>query len=221
MQWKQSGPLEKILISLYEQSITEIWCHSRAAAQYGEVDTCFSVPRIILSGIISGSALVLEYVKQPDYKSYALIGISAIGAANSLIGTLQVYVSSGKLSGTHRQIAESWAALARDISIVLRKEIPDRPDAEHFLADTQSTFSRLTESSPPVPSNIIKAFKKENREWMQDHEVAMYLNGLHMIDVYRPPDDSPEEVSISLAADRRPLRSTIRDPREDPISKQI
>ena len=204
MEWKVHGPLEKILISFYEQSTSQIWCHSKTAAQYAETDKWFSVPRIILSGVISGSALVLEYVKNPQYKSWALIAIAGIGAVNSLFGTIQIYFNAGPLSGTHRQISEAWAALARDISLVLRKEIKDRPDAEHFLSYVQSTFSRLTESSPPVPSNIIKAFKVENKTWLENHEVAIYLNGLHELDVWN---------GISLDPHQKK--------NEDPISRQV
>jgi len=200
MKWRIGGPLEKILTSFYEQAITEVWTHSRAAQQYGEIDTWFSVPRIILSGAISGSALILEYVKDPQYKSWALIAIAAVGGINSLVGTLQVYISAGPLSGTHRQISEAWAALARDISLVLRKEIKDRPDAEHFLSDTQSTFSRLTESSPSVPRNIIQQFKRENANWFENHEVALYLNGLHELDVWKG-EESEEEKSEPLAGE--------------------
>ena len=200
MRW--GAPVEKILISFYEKAVSEIWCHSRAAAQYGEVDTWFSVPRIILSGVISGSALVLEYVKQPDYKSWALIVIAAIGGTNSLVGTLQVYCSAGQLSGTHRQIAEAWAALARDISLVLRKDVEDRPEPEHFMSDVTSTFSRLTESSPPIPRNIIRAFKKENKEWIENHEIAIYLNGLHPLEINsgepRPSSPRPEADPIAV-----------------------
>jgi hypothetical protein len=197
MKWK--GPLESILKSFYERAITQVWCHSRAAIQYCEIDRWFSVPRIVLSGVISGGALILEYVKNPQYKSWALIGIAGIGGINSLVGTLQAYISPGPLSGTHRQISESWAALARDISLVLRKEVPDRPDPEHFLSDTQSTFSRLTESSPTVPSNIIRAFKTENHTWFDEHEVALYLNGLHQLQVWNGRDEitSPRRNSDS------------------------
>jgi hypothetical protein len=203
MNWQTHGPLENILVSFYEQASTEIWTHSRAAQQYLEIDKCFSVPRIILSGLISGAALVLEYVKDPQYKSYALIGIAGIGAINSLFGSVQLYVNAGSLSGTHRQISEAWAALARDISLVLRKEIKDRPEGQHFLSDVQSTFSRLTESSPPIPSNIIKAFKKENSEWIQNHEVAIYLNGLHELDVWGG-SDGLTETHHSSPRDSRP-----------------
>ena len=194
MQWKVDGPLEHILKSFHDAAVSEIWCHARAAVHYADADTCFSVPRIVLSGAISGGALILEYVKDQDYRSWALIGIAGIGAVNSLFGSIQLYINAGPLSGTHRQMAENWAALARDISLVLRKEIPDRPDAEHFLADVQSTFSRLTESSPPVPSKIIKQFKSENAEWIKTHEVAVYLNGLHDLEPWRPSsEDRPDE----------------------------
>ena len=198
MRWIVGGPIEKILKSFYDKSISEIWTHSRTAVHYGDIETLFSVPRIVLSGLISGAALVLEYVKQPTYKSYSLIGIAAIGAINSLFGSIQLYINAGPLSGTHRQIAESWAALARDIALVLRKDIADRPDADHFLSDVQSTFSRLTESSPPVPSKIINAFKAENKLWIDTHEVAVYLNGLHDLEPWRPEEDA-DDVDVEMA----------------------
>ena len=71
------------------------------------------------------------------------------------------------------------------------KPLSDRQDADHFISEIGSTFSRLTESSPTVPTRVISQFKYEFKDWIAEgHSVAQYLNGVHTISVFQGADEA-------------------------------
>ena len=178
MKWDEA--IHSILQSFYEQSVGCTWTHNRTAQIYSDSEIAVALPRIMLSGLVSSGALCLEYVKNETYKSYALLVLAAIGAINGLVGSIQVFYGYGEKAGVHRTVAMAWAELSKRIELVLRKHIEDRPDASEFLEQVNSDFKRLQESSLPIPSRVIAAFKKENKKWIDDkREVPFYANGLH------------------------------------------
>jgi len=205
MRWVSGGSAEKILLTFYEKATTNVWCHSRVGVTFKEEDRCIGLPRIVLSSIVASGALCLEYVKDDQVKSYALLGLAAVGGINSLIGSVALYLDRGKLSGQHKQVAESWNSLSGKIALCLSKPISHRPACDHFLESIQSDFSRLTESSPDVPRSVINAFKKEEAEWVEaGHAVAFYLNGVHELEVFEGDEEltspSPSHPELSEAA---------------------
>ena len=205
MRWVVNGSAEKILLQFYEKAVTNVWCHSRVSSLYKSEERCIGLPRIVLSSIVASGALCLEYVKNNDTKSYALLGLAFIGGVNSLIGSIALYLDRGKLSGAHNQVAQAWNSLAGKIVICLSKPIVHRPACDNFIESIQSDFSRLTESSPDIPSGVVKAFKTEQKVWIaEDHNVAYYLNGCHPLVPYHGEEDegsiasnSPERGSIT------------------------
>ena len=80
--------------------------------------------------------------------------------------------------------------------LVLKKDIEDRPEVSHFLESVAADFSRLTESSPLIPTSVVSNFKYYHKEWIGDkRHQAHYLNGLHPIEV----GEEVEEAAVPLA----------------------
>lgn len=224
MKWVAGGSAEKILLTFYEKSVTNVWCHSRVGTLYKEEDRCIGLPRILLSSVVASGALMLEYVKSQEIKSYALLGLAAIGGINSLIGSVALYLDRGKLSGQHKQVAESWNSLTGKIALCLSKPISHRPECAHFLESVQSDFSRLTESSPDIPSSVINAFKVEESEWIENHAVAFFLNGVHELRVFDGNEEAEaDEKSMNVnPSQNRPGFSEANSlplPKSDPTSQ--
>ena len=174
-----------------------MWCHSQTASTYKDRDVWFSVPRIILSSVVASAALGLEYLKDQDVKSYVLLGVAAIGAVNSLVGSLAMFFNYGENSGTHRATSEAWNALSRKIELCLKKPPDRRPESERFLEECSADFARLSEASPVVPSVVISRFRSLFADKLESgFSVAYYLNGLHPLSPYT---QSFSEPSVQLA----------------------
>ena len=184
----------------------------------------------MLSSLVGTLSLCLEYVKDPVQKSYALLVVASIGGINALIGSVQLYLDRGKLSGQHAAASQAWNSLAGKIEIVLSKPLSARPECSHLLDQIQSDHARLIESSPDIPSSIVAQFKKENKSWIEENRsVSYYLNGLHKLQVFSDSengnvdDGANDEDSIrrqnSTSLDQLP-ELTSRVPLEIELQKQ-
>ena len=195
MKWLLNGSAEKICKRYYEAASSSAWSHTQTSARYRDFDKTYAIPRIVLSSVIGSTAVALEYIRDQTIKSYCLLGIGVLGGLNSLVGAVQLYLGYGEKTGQHRQIAESWSALARSIELCLMKPLSDRQDADHFISEIGSTFSRLTESSPTIPTRVISQFKYEFQDWIAEgHSVAQYLNGVHTISAFQGGDEGDCEM---------------------------
>lgn len=195
MKWTENGAAECISRNFYEVAQTCVFCHAQTAMLYRDRDRWFAIPRLMLSSTVASGALALEYVKSPEIKGYSLLGLAAIGAINSLFGSIQMYLKYGELSGVHFQISEAWHSLARKIELCLKKDIADRPEVDHFLDGIGSDFSRLTESSPEIPTSVVYRFKWMFKDWIDaGRGVAHYLNGLHEIEMPKHREGEGDDV---------------------------
>ena len=70
------------------------------------------------------------------------------------------HLKISELNEAHRVAAIAWDKYARNIRIELAKAPKERPEAHMFLKYCRDEFDRLMETSPSVPEQIIKLFKK-------------------------------------------------------------
>ena len=183
MPWDRSS--EDIAKNFFEIASTNVWCHANTAQIYKDRENWFSVPRLILSSMVASTALALEYVKDADIKSYILLAVAALGVINGLMGSLTMHYKFAELSGIHRAVSESWNALMRRIELCLKKPRERRPEMDRFLEEISADFSRLSESSPEIPTVTVKAFRYAFAQDMEDGmAVAHFLNGLHPLNPY-------------------------------------
>ena len=194
MNWVARGSAEKILTTFYEKAVSSVWVHQRVSQQYKREERCIGLPRIVLSSLVGTFSLCLEYIKNAEIKSYALLGVAAIGGINALIGSVQLYLDRGKLSGQHSSASSAWNSFAGKIDICLSKPRSARPECNHFIEQIQSDYARLQESSPDIPSMVVRQFKKECHEWIEaDRYVAHQLNGIHVLEVFTGSERSQED----------------------------
>jgi hypothetical protein len=151
--------------------------------------------------MVASMALGLEYVKDADIKSYILLGVAALGIMNGLIGSLTMHFKFAELSGVHRSVSESWNALMRRIELCLKKPKARRPAMERFLEEISADFSRLSESSPEIPTVTVNMFRYTFAQDMEDGmAVAHFLNGLHPLNPYEISEDEAQ-MAIVLRED--------------------
>jgi len=189
MSWTKSTEL--ILKNYYEISCGNVIAHEHTYLSFKKKGSCFSIPRIVLSGILGSGSLGLEYVKNDSHKSYALLFIGCLGLANSLLGAISGFLKYEEQSGVHYQLAQQWNGLARKIELQLKRPRHDRMNSDEFLEFAKQEFDKLAESSLPIPEQVILNFKKEYKN--HNFAVPYYLNGMKEISIYRSEDDEEEQ----------------------------
>ena len=196
MQWDRSS--EDIARNVFEISSTNVWCHAYTAQLFKDRENWFSLPRLVLSSMVASTALALEYVKDDQIKSYVLLGVAALGVINTLVGSLAMHFKYAELSGVHRAMGESWNALCRRVELCLKKPIAHRPEVARFLEECSADFSRLSESSPEIPTTVVNKFRYKFVDKIDIMAVAHYLNGLHPLKPFVPSDEEEEKAAVKV-----------------------
>jgi len=170
---------EKILLRYYQICKAETYCNSRTAEEYKLKSYCTDIPRIVISSLIGSSALMLEYVKDDDIKSYALLGVGGLGILNALIGTIQSFFNLAEKSQVHRNVAQSYNNLSEKIKQVLALPRKERPDVNLLLEDVKVEFNRINEISLEIPGCVVHNFQKTFKDKIDNgYSIPYYINGL-------------------------------------------
>ena len=158
---KYNTAREKILMGYYQLCKSETWCNTKTSEEYKLKSYFTDIPRIVISSLIGSSALVLEYVKNENIKSYALLAVGCLGITNALIGTLQSFFNLAEKSQIHRQNAKSYNSLADKIKLTLSLPRRDRPDAIQFIDEIKNEYNKIQENSLDIPSCIVMSFQRQ------------------------------------------------------------
>ena len=150
---------EKILVEWCDIAQCYKWLNTKAHSSYSYMNAWFTIPAIILS-TISGTASFAQESIPPNYQSMAVLLVGTVNISVGILATIQQFLKISELNEAHRVAAIAWDKYARNIRIELAKAPKERPEAHMFLKYCRDEFDRLMETSPSVPEQIIKLFKK-------------------------------------------------------------
>ena len=192
---------EIILNRYYQLCKSETWANSHTSSEYKCKSYATDLPRIIISSFIGSSALMLEYVKDETTKSYALLGVGALGIINALVGTISSFFSFQEKSTIHRTQARSYNTLADRIKLMLSLPRSERKMAKEFIDDVKEEYNRITENDLPIPGCIISTFQRTFQDKIDNgYTVPFYSNGLGETDyIYHTTDDEGSDDNTPLA----------------------
>lgn len=156
---KWSYENEQILVEWCDIAQCYKWLNSKAHSKYSYRHAWFTIPAITLS-TISGTASFAQSNIPVPYQRYAPMIIGTINILIGILTTIQQYLKISELNEAHRVSAISWDKFARNIRIELAKDPNERMDAKSFIKISRQEFDRLMETSPAIPSDIIRQFKE-------------------------------------------------------------
>jgi hypothetical protein len=180
--------LETHLKSCGEQALCLSVLHKDASQSLMNKATPFEISIIILS-TLTGSASLGSQSLFGD-AAIASIGIGLVSIFVAVLGSINTYFSFGKKSEAHRIASLAWSKFGRgiEISMTLPRDQRDLPGL--MIRSVQDTMTRLTESSPSLPNNVIVSFK-EKFKGISNIARPLETNGLHKIDVFTQ-ENTPE-----------------------------
>lgn len=148
---------ENIMIDWADKAICYKWMHQRAHANYSKKNTLFTIPVIIMS-TLTGTANFAQDRIPPEYLNMATMIIGAINLFAGILTTIQQYLKISELNESHRVSAISWGKFYRNIKIEISKSPLERSPVLSALKHSKEDFDRLTETSPSIPTFIVKLF---------------------------------------------------------------
>jgi hypothetical protein len=196
---------ENILVEWSDIAQCYKWLNARSHAKLSYMHAWFTIPAITLS-TISGTASFAQASLPANIQTYAPAVIGTLNIFIGILTTVQQYLKISELNEAHRVSSISWDKFARNIRIELSKAPHERMDAGPFIKICRQEFDRLMETSPMIPSDIIKEFNNKFKP-NSNVEESKYLKQLRKPDIcdiiisaerykygYKEQDEIPEPI---------------------------
>jgi hypothetical protein len=176
--------LEGILQSEGEKAKCWKWLHDKARDKYNFANDWIAIPVIVLS-TIAGTGSIGSSSLFNDTRA-AGIAIGGISLFVGVLNTVANYYGFAKRAEAHKIAGLMYDKLGREITIELSLPRSERCPAEQLLKQVRTQSERLSETSPPIPADIIAKFKKafDNPEHVEISKPDI-CNGIDPINTYR------------------------------------
>jgi hypothetical protein len=148
--------IESLLSGWADTAAVYKWLHDKSHRKYKRKNKFLAIPTMILSLITGSLGIGLQGYVPAEYMS---IGQGALGGMGVFIGILQglqTQFGFAQRSEKHSGSSLGWGKLQRNIQIELSIEREFRKDADSFVKVCRMEYDRLTEQSPPIPSDVLE-----------------------------------------------------------------
>lgn len=149
---------ETILIDWADKAMCYSWLHSRAYMYFNVFNMFFTIPVIIISTITGTANFAQERIPE-TLRNFAVMIIGSANIFAGIITTVKQFLKISELNEAHRVSSLAWNKYYRNIRTELAQSPDERLPVTQMLKASKDEFDRLMESSPSIPSYVIKQFK--------------------------------------------------------------
>lgn len=151
--------LEDLLSDLGEKCAGYSFLHSKAEGKYAKINNQLSIPVIVLSTLTGATSVgsATMFGENP----YASIIIGLVSITTGIIQTISSYFKYAQRSESHRLTAISYKKLNQFLTIELSLPRNQRMPPKAMLKYVRTELTRLLETAPQIPDEIINLFKEK------------------------------------------------------------
>jgi hypothetical protein len=154
--------VEQLMAEWADKAACYRWMHEKTERDFNTYNQYFTIPVIILSTLTGTANFGLSsMVPDPEDQKVAQAIIGGVSLLTGIVSTVANFLRYAQGSEAHRTAGISWGKFQRLIAIELSLNPDERTDCMHFLKMCRTELDRLIEQSPPIPLDVILAFKKE------------------------------------------------------------
>ena len=154
--------VEQLMAEWADKAACYRWMHEKTERDFNTYNQYFTIPVIILSTLTGTANFGLSsMVPDPEDQKMAQAIIGGVSLLTGIITTVANFLRYAQGSEANRTAGISWGKFQRLIAIELSLNPDERSDCMHFLKMCRTELDRLIEQSPPIPLDVIQAFKKE------------------------------------------------------------
>jgi len=198
--------IESLLSGWADTAAVYKWLHDKSHRKYKRKNKFLAIPTMILSLITGSLGIGLQGYVPAEYMS---IGQGALGGMGVFIGILQglqTQFGFAQRSEKHSGSSLGWGKLQRNIQIELSIEREFRKDADSFVKVCRMEYDRLTEQSPPIPSDVLEMFKiifkkqAEEKKKNEDEDLILpdICDSIKHTKVYKAAINNPDSIIQSI-----------------------
>ena len=190
LSWNAS--LEKLIAKEGEKCAGLAWLYTETERYYSRNNTVIALPVIVLStvtGFLSGSSTILF-----GDSAMATIGTGAVSLFTGVLSTIGSYYAWAKKAEACRISALQYSKLQKVIAIEMTLPKIERIPAATMLKMMRDNVERLLETSPAVPTHIIKQYRERFMNPDEDVAHPEITNGIPKIHINT--DDYMKQVEL-------------------------
>ena len=217
--------IEDLMAEWADKAACYRWMHETTERKFTRYNQYYTIPVIILSTLTGTANFGLDsLVPDESAKKFAQVTIGGVSLLTGIISTVANFLRYAQGSEAHRVAGISWGKFQRLIAIELSLHPDERSDCMHFLKMCRTELDRLIEQSPPIPTGVIKAFKKEFRNYptVKKPEIAGEIDHTN---VFRDTNSRLKfmaaEVAITLQHKKGVLKQMVLDDMEPRIQRVL
>jgi hypothetical protein len=200
--------LEKYFSDTAEKCYCYSYLHKKAEQLYEGRRIFIDLPCIILATINGATSIGSQSLFEGS--KMASVGIGVVAIFTATLQTIGSYFGWAKRSESHRIASLQYAKLYRTIAVDLGLPRNERAYVKDFLKNVKEQYDRLQETSPLVPSLIIKQFKTTfSSDKYKDISKPSETNGLEAVIVYDPKKDTEIYQEVEDEIEKKPVPITI------------
>jgi hypothetical protein len=125
--------------------------HRRAATVFARRARILGVSATLASAVV-GTTVFASLSESADQRLLVIAAILSVVAV--IMSSLQTFLNYGELVAAHRSAGTGYAALRRRVDQIVVFAKPD--DLADSMADISTTWTKLDEDSPDLPSGIFE-----------------------------------------------------------------
>jgi len=191
-----SSQFENLIASEAERARGLAWIHMRAEQKFSFKNNIIAIPVIVLS-TLAGTASVGSSSLFPDDTKLGSILIGLVSIGVGILNTISSYFSFSRKAESHRIAYLAYSKLFSEIAVELSLPRHERLQPDKILADLRTSMSRLAETTPTPPQDILDLFNKKFKDEDKTISRPFETNGLHKIKIYSEESATPSVLKIN------------------------
>lgn len=188
---KWSSQFESLIAAEAERARGLAWIHMRAEQKFSFKNNIISIPVIVLS-TLAGTASVGSSSLFPDDQKLGSILIGLVSIGVGILNTISSYFSFSRKAEAHRIAYLAYSKLFSEIAVELSLPRDERLEPDKILADLRNNMSRLAETTPTPPQDVLEQFNKHFKDEDKTISRPFETNGLYKIKIYSPEAATPK-----------------------------
>ena len=193
-----SSQFETLVASEAERARGLAWIHMRSEQKFSFKNNIIAIPVIVLS-TLAGTASVGSSSLFPEGEQKMgsiIIGLVSIGVG--ILNTISSYFSFSRRAEAHRQAYLAYSKLFSEIAVELSLPRHERLDPDKILSDLRTNMSRLAETTPTPPQDILDLFNSHFKDEDKTISRPFETNGLYKIKIYSEDIATPKNIAIQV-----------------------
>ena len=194
--------IESLLSGWADTAAVYKWLHDKSHRKYKRKNKFLAIPTMILSLITGSLGIGLQGYVPAEYMSIGQGTLGGMGVFIGILQGLQTQFGFAQRSEKHSGSSLGWGKLQRNIQIELSIEREFRKDADSFVKVCRMEYDRLTEQSPPIPSDVLEMFKiifkKQAEEKRKNEDEDLILpdicDSIKHTKVYKAAINNPDSI---------------------------